>query len=80
VGVSTGLDRVLISAVPADGRPITGADGVTRSASSIQLPTSDALHTLESLPARALASVVSGVTAVADALGGFFGRLFGGRP
>lgn len=37
-GVPTTLDRVLISAVPKDDRPIAGGDGETRSASSIALP------------------------------------------
>lgn len=37
-GVPTTLDRVLISAVPKDDRPVAGADGTTRGASSIALP------------------------------------------
>lgn len=37
-GVPTTLDRVLVSAVPKGDRPVAGADGTTRSASSIALP------------------------------------------
>jgi Peptidase_C39 like family len=67
-GVPTGLNNVMISTVPADGRSVVGGDGVTRSAGDLQLPTSDLLGTLRSLAARGLASAVTAVTTLADAV------------
>lgn len=67
-GVGTGLNNVMISVVPADGREIHGADGNTRRASDIALPQSSLSSTVESLFARGVASAASGVTTAADAV------------
>lgn len=59
-GVSTGLNNVMITAVPKDGRMVTGGDGVQRRASDLQLPESSFGSNLKSGAARA------GATAIAD--------------
>lgn len=61
-GVSTGLNNVMISVVPNDGRKITGGDGVTRSASDIQLPKSSFWSNLKSSVARGVANLLANVT------------------
>lgn len=87
-GLETGLHNVMISVRPDDQRPITGADGRVRRADAISLPRSNAEGTAQSLPARAVASVVSGLSdaahavwsgiqAVGNAVKDFFGSLFG---
>ncbi len=64
-GIGTGLDRVLISMVPNDGRTITGNDGIARKASQIELPSTSFWSQLKSLPARGIASLVTGATNLA---------------
>ncbi|KFE69984.1 C39 family peptidase [Hyalangium minutum] len=61
-GVGTGLNNVMISVVPNDGRKITGGDGVTRSASDIQLPKSSFWSNLKSSAARGVANLLANVT------------------
>lgn len=59
-GIGTGLNNVMITAVPKDGRMVTGGDGVQRRASDIQLPKSTLGSNLKSGVARA------GAVAIAD--------------
>jgi predicted double-glycine peptidase len=61
-GVSTGLNNVMISVVPNDGRKITGGDGVTRSASEIKLPKSSFWSNIKSSVARGVANLLANVT------------------
>ncbi len=69
-GVSTGLNNVMISVVPADGRKVTGGDGVVRNASDIKLPKSSFLSNLKSSVARGIANAISTVTTAADKVWG----------
>ena len=69
-GVSTGLNNVMISVVPNDGRKITGGDGVSRNASDIKLPKSSFLSNLKSSLARGIANAISNVTTAADKVWG----------
>ena len=54
--IPTGLNNVMITAVPNDGRRITGGDGATRNAGDIQLPKSDLWANVRSQAARQVAS------------------------
>ncbi len=72
-GVPTGLDRVLISMAPNDDRSVTGADGVQRKASSIELPDSTDGAALRAAFARISATVSS------SAAQGFWGILDAAR-
>ena len=65
-GISTGLNNVMISVVPNDGRKITGGDGVVRSASDIKLPKSSFWSNIKSGLARGVANLISNVTTAAD--------------
>jgi|GEM_PF-2341897 len=60
--VGTGLNNVMISVVPNDGRQITGGDGVKRNASDIQLPKSSFWSNLKSSVARGVANFLANVT------------------
>jgi hypothetical protein len=64
--VPTGLNNVMITTVPDDGRSITGADGVSRKASEIELPKSDLSSDIKSGFARIGANAVSNVTEAVD--------------
>ncbi|WP_224249870.1 C39 family peptidase [Hyalangium gracile] len=64
-GIGTGLNNVMISVVPNDGRKITGGDGVTRSASEIKLPKSSFWSSIKSSLARGVANLLSDVTSFA---------------
>jgi hypothetical protein len=64
--VGTGLNNVMISVVPNDGRKITGGDGVTRSASDIKLPKSSLWSNLKSSVARGVANLLANVTSGAS--------------
>jgi hypothetical protein len=76
-GVATGLDRVMISVVPADGRSVVGLDGVSRRASDIRLPGNGAGATLTSMPAR---TVAVGLANIANgARTGDPGKMIAGR-
>ena len=57
--IPSGLNNVMITAVPKDGRSITGGDGVTRKASDIQLPKSGFWSDLKSGVARGLSNILS---------------------
>jgi hypothetical protein len=61
-GVSTGLNNVMITAVPNDGRMVTGGDGVQRRASDLQLPKSSLGSNVKSGVARGAADVIADVT------------------
>jgi len=61
-GISTGLNNVMISVVPNDGRKITGGDGVTRSASDIKLPKSSFWTNIKTSLARGVANLLANVT------------------
>jgi hypothetical protein len=50
--IGTGLNNVMITTVPNDGRMITGGDGVARRASDIQLPKSSFWSNIKSGFAR----------------------------
>ena len=65
-GVGTGLNNVMITTAPADNRPVTGGDGVTRNASQLQLPTSSLLGAIKSAPAREAANVLATGAHVAE--------------
>lgn len=65
--VAIGLNRVMISAVPDDGRAIVGADGIERRASRIALPRSTLRGRLQSAPARGIASLIAGAAKLAAA-------------
>jgi hypothetical protein len=65
-GVPTGLNNVMITAVPNDGRKLVGGDGVSRKASEIALPSSTLTSTLKSSLARLGANALSDVTGAAD--------------
>ena len=67
-GAPTGLNNIMITTVPNDGRSITGADGVTRKASEIELPQSDLSSNVKSGFARLGAEAVSTVANAADAV------------
>jgi hypothetical protein len=54
--IPTGLSNVMITAVPNDGRRITGGDGATRNSGDIQLPKSDLWSNVRSQAARQVAS------------------------
>ncbi len=76
-GVGTGMTNVMISVVPNDDRPVQGADGTSRPASSIALPTSDLGHAAESTFARGVANVTTGVSMAIDTIRNFFRSIFG---
>lgn len=87
--VGTGLHDVMISVVPNDARPVRGADGVTRRACDLQLPTSDARANAQSAFARGVAQTISGAANATATVGNalahaaqsvarFFSHLFGG--
>jgi hypothetical protein len=76
LGVSTGLDRVMITAVPRDGRTIVGSDGVERRAASIRLPGCSPESYLSSMPGRTLAQGAMNV--VNGAASGQVGTTLGG--
>jgi hypothetical protein len=61
-GIGTGLNNVMITAVPNDGRTVVGGDGVSRNASDIQLPKSSFWSNLKSGFARGVANLLSNVT------------------
>jgi predicted double-glycine peptidase len=61
-GIGTGLNNVMISVVPNDGRKITGGDGVTRSASDIKLPKSSLWSNIKTSLARGVANLLANVT------------------
>jgi len=58
-GIGTGLNNVMITTVPRDGRMITGGDGVQRRASDIRLPRSSFWSNLKSGFARGVANLIS---------------------
>jgi len=60
-GIPTGLNNVMITTVPNDGRMITGADGVQRPASDIELPTSSFFSNAKALLARGVMNALWGV-------------------
>jgi hypothetical protein len=68
-GVGIGLNNVMITTVPKDGRMITGGDGVARSASDIQLPKSSFWSNLESGPARKVADLIANGGGLAESVG-----------
>jgi predicted double-glycine peptidase len=79
-GIGTGLNNVMITAIPNDGRMITGGDGVQRRASDIQLPRTSFWSNLKSGFARGVANLIAnaasfgqsawnGVKAVGSAIG-----------
>jgi hypothetical protein len=65
-GVPTGLNNVMITAVPNDGRSVVGGDGQTRNVNEIDLPKSSFWSNLKSGFARGVANVLSNVTNVAE--------------
>jgi hypothetical protein len=65
-GVPTGLNNVMITAVPNDGRNVVGGDGQTRNVNDIQLPKSSFWSTLKSGFARGIANLLSNVTNTAE--------------
>jgi hypothetical protein len=58
-GIGTGLNNVMITAIPNDGRKIVGGDGVSRSAADIQLPKTGFWSALKSGFARGVANLIS---------------------
>ncbi len=58
----TGLNNVMITAVPNDGRNVVGGDGQTRNVNDIKLPKSSLWSTLKSGLARGIANLLSNVT------------------
>jgi hypothetical protein len=65
-GVPTGLNNVMITAVPNDGRAVVGGDGQTRNVGEIELPRSSLWSNLKSGLARGVANLLSNVTNVAE--------------
>ena len=65
-GVPTGLNNVMITAVPNDGRSVVGGDGQTRNVSEIELPKSSLWSNLKSSVARGVANLLSNVTNAAE--------------
>jgi hypothetical protein len=65
-GVPTGLNNVMITAVPNDGRSVTGGDGQTRNVSDIELPKSSFWSNIKSGAARGIANFLSNVTNTAE--------------
>ncbi len=64
-GVGTGLNNVMITTLPKDGRTITGGDGVQRKASDIQLPRTGFFSNLKSGFARLVANgIANGASAI----------------
>jgi hypothetical protein len=77
-GVGTGLNNVMITAVPRDGRMVTGGDGVQRRASDIALPRTSFWSNLKSGFARTIASAITSGANLASKVGDFFGKLWKG--
>lgn len=67
--IATGMNNVMITAVPNDTRRVVGGDGVARSAASILLPTTTVVGMIRSGPARAAAAVISDAAVVTRAAG-----------
>jgi hypothetical protein len=65
-GVPTGLNNVMITAVPNDGRTVVGGDGQTRNVSEIELPRSGFWSNVKSGAARGIANLLSNVTNTAE--------------
>lgn len=65
-GVPTGLNNVMITAVPNDGRSVVGGDGQTRNVNDIELPRSSLWSNLKSGLARGVANLLSNVTNMAE--------------
>jgi hypothetical protein len=65
-GIGTGLNNVMITAVPNDGRTVTGGDGVARNVSDIKLPKSSFWSNIKSGFARGIANAISNVTSFAE--------------
>jgi hypothetical protein len=68
-GVGTGLNNVMITTVPKDGRMITGGDGVARKASDIQLPKNSFWSNLKSGFARGVANVIANGASFFESVG-----------
>src|SRR5437870_961451 len=66
--VSTGLNNVMIVAVPRGNAPILGGDGVARPASSLRLPTPTMGAQLRSSGARVVAGLASDGAQAAEAV------------
>lgn len=80
--IGTGLNNVMITTVPADGRKITGGDGLVRRAADIELPQSSFMSNLKSGLARGVSNVIADGAGVAEktghaahAVGGFLKKL-----
>jgi hypothetical protein len=65
-GVGTGLNNVMITAIPNDGRTVTGGDGVQRKASDIQLPKTSFWSNLKSGFARIVANGIANGAGLVD--------------
>jgi hypothetical protein len=65
-GIGTGLNNVMITAVPNDGRSVVGGDGQTRNVNDIQLPKSSFWSNIKSGFARGIANVLANVTNTAS--------------
>jgi hypothetical protein len=65
-GIGTGLNNVMITAVPKDGRSVVGGDGKTRNVNDIQLPKSSFWSNIKSGFARGIANLLSNVTNTAE--------------
>lgn len=74
-GINTGQSRELIGIVPAKGS-ISGADGVSRPASSVKLPTSSLKDELRAAPMHELETLANQVGGVVQKVRDFFRRLF----
>lgn len=77
-GIGTGLNNVMMTAVPKDGRMVTGGDGVQRRVSDIQLPKTSFWSNLKSGFARTVASAITSGANLASKVGDFFGKLWKG--
>ena len=75
-GIGTGLNNVMITAVPNDGRPGVGGDGVSRKASELQLPKTGFWGNLKSGFARVVANAISSGAGLAQKVKNFFKGLF----
>ncbi len=68
-GIGTGLNNVMITTVPKDGRMITGGDGVQRRASDIQLPKNSFWSNLKSGFARGVANIIANGASFFESVG-----------
>lgn len=76
--VSTGLNRVMISMVPNDGRVIKGTDGISRKASDIDLPSNGLIGDFFA-PSKPARTVIEGIEDVARGIKhGNLGDFLGG--